>query len=244
VAYKLSIEALDEYIRELSEHYRVIAPVKKEGRGAFSDTDLITYDVVQSAGEIVTDQKSYFSPKEFLTPVRETLFYFHDGDSKVPAFNEKPLLVIGRACDLNGLARQDNMYLNNGDNEDYYYARRRTGMKTILLECTEGFDTCFCVSMDSNTYKDYHADLRLDEEGALLVLVDKELMYPSLEIGESSEFNLKFIEENKVKVTILPIEAVSKEAIKPFVAGSCLVLRKNVTYPLSEAIQAAQKQTY
>ncbi len=60
----------------------------------------------------------------------------------------------------------------NGQNSDVYYARLRSKLKLVLLECRESFENCFCVSMDSNETRDYAAAIRLSDEGARIEVKD------------------------------------------------------------------------
>src|SRR3989338_8262498 len=64
----------------LSQDYKIFAPIKKRNGGRFSDTDVVTYDYVNSFEEIEFLQKSYYSAKEVFFPVRNTLFELEDNE--------------------------------------------------------------------------------------------------------------------------------------------------------------------
>lgn len=209
---KLSREAFDSYLAELSESCRIYAPVLQKGKGKFAETDVVGYGRVSSLEEMVLDAKSYFSPKEIFYPVRETLFYFQDGEAQVPDIDAKPAVIFVRPCDLNGIRRLDTIFLKNGEQKDFYYERRRKLVKFVMIECTEGFDTCFCVSMNANTAEDYDAAIRIGADSVTLKVVDSSLETEGLAAMEQVDFTPEFIRENKVRVTIPPVEKVTKES--------------------------------
>ena len=51
---------------QLSEEYRIIAPVRKPFRGTMSDTDAIRYEEVKTIEEIEFKDKAQFSAKEVM----------------------------------------------------------------------------------------------------------------------------------------------------------------------------------
>jgi len=209
MGYQLSYAAFDDYIKTLKKEYRVFAPVLEEGKGKFAETDVVGYGEIDQFDDIVFDEKSYFSPKEIFYPIRETLFYFLNDKIETPEINEKPVIILVRPCDLNGIRRLDTIFLKNGEQVDFYYLRRRKLVKFMMIECVEGFDTCFCVSMNSNVANDYDAAIRVGEDAITLKVVDD-----ALNVGidaEEVKFEPEFIKENKVKVTIPDVDAVTKD---------------------------------
>lgn len=211
MGFKLNITEFDSYLESLSESYRLYAPVRQEGKGKFSDTDVIGYGEISSFDEMILDEKSYFSPKEIFYPIRETLFYFLNDEIKEPEIDMKPAIIFLRPCDINGIRRLDTIFLKNGKEVDYYYLRRRKLVKFVMIECIEGFDTCFCVSMGSNKTKEYEAAIRIDGSNILLDLKDNELRTDNLDDNKVIDFTPEYIEENKVKVTIPDVDLVTKE---------------------------------
>lgn len=218
----LDIERFNSYLGELALDYQLYGPVLKKGKGAFSDTDVVGYGLFNHYEELVLNQKSYFSPKEVFYPIREVLFNFiRNRETKgnvvqdsitevVPEINEKPVLLFLRPCDLNGIRRLDTIFLKNGD-ADYYYARRRELIKFVMIECTEGFDSCFCVSMGSNKATDYQAVLREDQEQIIWQIEDESLSRPALLGLNENDFEPQFIQENKVKVEVPPVSAITND---------------------------------
>lgn len=223
---KLSIEAFDDYLKELSSKYRIYAPKVLEGKGKFAETDVVGYEQIRSYEEIELDKKPYFSPKEIFYPIRETLFYFKDKEAEVPNIDIKPIIIFARPCDLNGIRRLDTIFLKNGAEVDFYYKRRREHVKFVMIECTEGFDTCFCVSINSNIAEDYEAAIRFEDDGVTIKTLDDDLMTDFAESAEQVAFEPEFIKENKVKVTIPDVDKVTKESFNHEIwkeyAGRCI----------------------
>ncbi|NDL66611.1 anaerobic sulfite reductase subunit AsrA [Anaerotalea alkaliphila] len=211
MGFRLAENEKDRYLSELLQSYHVFAPVAKAGKGAFSDTDVVGYGEIESFGDIVLDRKSHFSPKEVFYPVRETLFQFLKDEVLETTIDEKPLVVLVRPCDLNGVRRLDTIFLKNGQEVDTYYERRRKKVKFLMVECTEGFDTCFCVSMGSNVATDYDGALRFEEGSLLLDIKDPALATEILRDRPEADFQVEYIRENKVKVDAPPLEAVTKD---------------------------------
>lgn len=211
MGYQMSYPAFDAYLSELRENHRVYGPVLQEGKGKFAETDVVGYGQIQTSEDLVLDQKSYYSPKEIFYPIRETLFYFMKDKIETPEIDEKPVLIFVRPCDLNGIRKLDTIFLKNGEEVDFYYLRRRNLVKFMMIECTQGFDTCFCVSMKSNEAYDYDAAIRFEGDLVSLKIVDDKIQTESLTRSEDVAFEPEYIQENKVKVTIPDVEAVTKE---------------------------------
>ena len=69
------------------------------------------------------------------------------------------------------------------------------------MECTEGWDTCFCFSMGANRAEEYSAAVRHTEEGILWSVKDEELA-PHFAGCEEVDWQLQFIEKNQFDVKI------------------------------------------
>lgn len=202
MSVKLKSKQFDNLLKQLSEKYKIIAPTTHVGKGKFSGTDIIVYDQIQSIDELVLDKKSYYSPKEHIFPIRETLFRFSGDKIEVPEVDEKKMIIFLRPCDINGIRRLDSIFIDNGDDRDFYYKRLRDKVKFFMIECCEGFDSCYCVSMDSNRTDDYAVALRFDGDEISIKVKDQEFEEIFSKNGESVDFEPDFIEENKVKVNI------------------------------------------
>lgn len=196
----LNKEEFNDVLKELKKEYRIYGPKLFRNKGRFSDTDLVRYDEISDLDEIEFNKKSYYSPKEVLLPIMQTLFYFTEDKVIEPKIDDKKVLVFLRSCDIHAVKRLDEIYLENGV-EDPYYKRRREKIKFILMECQSSFENCFCVSMGTNKTDDYSLFVKKDGD-SILVKVKDEDFTSYFDMGEEIEVNPKFIKENKIKVSI------------------------------------------
>lgn len=202
MGYKILTENANEILKKLSQDYLIYAPKVFEGDGRFSDTNTIRYGEIETLEEIVFDKKADYSFKEILLPISETLFYFNDDKLTVPDARKKGAVVFLRSCDLHGLKRMDQIYLNNGP-EDFYYKRLRENTKFILIGCTNTFDNCFCVDMGSNKTNEYDAYIKHEGDFTYLDCKWDTLQEMIEQVGNVKEEVVPdFVDENKVKVNI------------------------------------------
>ncbi|MFZ3014488.1 MAG: 4Fe-4S dicluster domain-containing protein, partial [Nitrospira sp.] len=101
-----------------------------------------------------------FAPREPLLQIERG----KDGFSARPTLpqSEKVAVIGARACDLAGLATQDQIFLN-GTYRDPYYAARREGLFLVAVNCTRALSTCFCASMETGPRAKHGFDLVLTE---------------------------------------------------------------------------------
>lgn len=198
---KISLDKIsfDKGLELLKENYRIFAPKVFTGKGRFSDTDLVKYSEIDSIQEICFDKKSEFSPKEVMLPITQTMFYFTEKEYKVPDIDDKGIIVFLRSCDLHSVKRVDEIYLRN-KYQDMYYKRIRDKVKFVVMGCPTSFENCFCVSMGTNKTEDYHMGLNLNNDSVELHINEDE--FKSVFSGEEIEFDVKFVEENNVKVNV------------------------------------------
>ena len=202
MGYKILTENANEILKKLSQDYLIYAPKVFEGDGRFSDTNTIRYGEIETLEEIVFDKKADYSFKEILLPISETLFYFNDDKLTVPDARKKGAVVFLRSCDIHGLKRMDQIYLNNGP-EDFYYKRLRENTKFILMGCTNTFDNCFCVDMGSNKTNEYDAYIKHEGDFTYLDCKWDTLQEMTEQVGNVKEEVVPdFVDENKVKVNI------------------------------------------
>ena len=171
---KITTQEFDNIINSIKDKYKVIAPVSIPYAGQYSDTDVIRYEEVKSINEIEFKRKSHFTAKEVVMPVTETLFYYTEGEYKIPTIDERKMLVFMRSCDVNGLHRIDNVYLKNGKEPDYYYKRLRDKVKIVLIGCEQSFRNCFCVSFGTNTTEDYSLGVKVNKGDVYIEIKDDE----------------------------------------------------------------------
>ncbi|MFA7231033.1 MAG: anaerobic sulfite reductase subunit AsrA [Victivallaceae bacterium] len=209
---KLTHLEFNQALSSLAQQYRLLGPVRITGNGAFSDTDTTGYGEISSLEQLLLDEKTYFSPKEYIFPIRETLFFFNEKEAKVPAIDPRPVIIFLRPCDINGIKRLDTIFLQNGLEPDFYYQRMRNKIKFFMIECTVGFDSCFCVSMDSNRTEDYSCALRFGQNEIKVEIKDREFEN-AFNAGRETASFLEFIEENQTKVNIPALEQACTEEI-------------------------------
>ncbi|WP_317310533.1 anaerobic sulfite reductase subunit AsrA [Clostridium thermobutyricum] len=199
---KLRKEDVDSLIRSISPKVKVFAPKVFEGKGRFSETDMIRYGEIKDLSEIVFDKKSDFSSKEIITPITQTLFFFTEDEFKEAKGEDFTPVIILRSCDMHAIKRFDDIYLRNGF-EDIYYKRVREKAKFIVIGCPNSFENCFCVSMGTNETDSYDAYLKVDEDFVYLDVKDKDIeeIVSSLQKMDC-EVMPEFVKENTIKVDI------------------------------------------
>lgn len=217
MGYKLKSESFNNLLRELKSEYKIYAPKVFENRGKFSDTDLIRYGEIGSVEEIVWDKKSEFSPKEVIYPITQTLFYFTENEFRESMVDEKKIIVFLRPCDINGIRRLDTIFLKNGGQEDVYYKRLREKVKFFMIECKDSFESCFCVSMDSNYTDNYNVAVRFTGEEIYCDVKDKEFEDLLKDLGTTVEFVPEYVKENKVQVNIPDSDKISMDIFDHYI---------------------------
>ena len=223
---KLTIEGFDQVLAQLGRDHRLLGPRRFAGRGACSDSDITGYGEIAALADLHLDSKTHFSPKECLFPIRETLFHFHGQETSPAAFDERPVILFLRPCDINGVHRLDTIFLGNGSEPDFYYARRRSRVKFFLIECREGFGSCFCVSMCANQTDDYACALRFEPDGVRIEIKDP-AFGPVFESGEPVASFLEFVHANRLQVSLpdpekTDIEAVSQHPLWQEYTSRCI----------------------
>jgi len=205
MGYVIEQRQLDSLLQSWQSKYVIFAPKRFAGGGRFSDTDCIRYGEVSSAEEIVFDEKSRYSFKEALMPVSETLFFFTENQTAEAEARPRGAVIFMRSCDINGLKRLDEMYLNNGPS-DYYYGRLRANIKIVLMGCSHSFENCFCVSMESNKTENYAMSIDQLEGGSFAVdCRDDSIAAIFAEMGCRPEpVEPSFVTKNEIRVSIPP----------------------------------------
>lgn len=197
---KISITAknFNETLKNLQKDYRIFAPKVFPKAGVFSDTDLIKYSEINSFEEMAFVEKSDFSPKEITLPITQILFHFNEKEFTVPQEDEKGIIIFLRACDMHAVKRINAIYLQN-KYEDFYYKRVKDKVKFVVVGCHKSFDSCFCVSMGTNSYEDYDMGMSLKNDEILLDIKDP--IFESFN-GTEKDFQMDFAIENETKVDV------------------------------------------
>ncbi|GIM27508.1 anaerobic sulfite reductase subunit A [Clostridium polyendosporum] len=202
MGFKLTVEDFNQFLSSVSKDYKVYAPKVLEGKGTFSDTDVVRYSEIEDVREIEFKTKSAFSYKEVLLPITQTLFYFTEDQWIEPKKEEKGALILLRSCDMHSLRRIDDIYLRNGF-EDPYYKALREKVKFVLIGCEKSFDNCFCVSMGTNKTDEHDAYIKVDGDMVYFDVKDAAIEQYFADLSkEEVEITLDFVEENQTKVNI------------------------------------------
>lgn len=200
MGFTMSAEEFDRVLKELKREYKIYAPVIWQGKGTYSDTDIVGYSEIDSIKDVVLDRKSDYSPKEVLVPITQTLFHFKEEKIIEPEADDRKIMIFLRACDINGLKRFDDIYLVNGP-EDYYYKRLREKVKYVLMECDQSSRNCFCVSMGTNKTEEY--SLFVKPEGNRVSIECRDEDFKGLfDFAVEADVKPVFVEENDVKIDI------------------------------------------
>ncbi len=206
MSYRLSFHRMDELLENLKDRYDIFAPVRFNKRGRYSDTDLVRYARIGSVRDIVHSEKSDFSPKEIVHPITQTMFHYTEFEYLESKAGEKDILLFVRPCDIHGIQRLDTVFLRNGGNKDFYYQRLREKVKYVLMECSAGWDSCFCVSMGTNRTDDYSLAVRFGDEELRLEVKDPS--FQELFSGEEEvQFSPEFVSRNEQTVTLPAIDS-------------------------------------
>lgn len=202
--YMLKEEEMNKFFAKLEEQYVLYAPVRIPAGGRYAMVDSIMYQQVHKYGEIEFRERSTYAMKEVITPITQTLFYFNDDNFTESKLVEKrDILIFARACDINAMKIQDQIYLENGDVEDIFYKRKRDKVKFALMECTEQFDGCFCCSVGANVTDMHSIAVSFGEEEAN-VEVNDEAFASYFENNQESDYEITFPTENEIKV-VFPV---------------------------------------
>lgn len=210
VKYQLKNAELNQVFDQLTEKYEIYAPVRLTGKGTYSDTDQIRYQKIQRVEDGCWDEKSDFSPKEVIYPITQTLFYFTEDMVKEPEVKDEQILLFLRPCDLNAIYRLDQVFLSNGPDPDVYYQRLRKKVKFMVIECTEGFDSCFCTSMGTNKVADYAGSFHFSEDGVRFEIKDEE-MQAYFTNSTETDFFPQFVQENTKQVKLFEPEEMNNQ---------------------------------
>lgn len=204
MGYKFNFAEADNLFSSIFDKYDVYAPKRFPKQGRYSDTDIIRYDKVKTINEIEFNQKSDYSAKEVLAPINETLFYFTENEFKESSAPQKPILLFARPCDINALEVQSKIYEENGEFQDIYFSRIKNNLKFVLMDCKGGDDTCFCVSMNSNSTDNWSIAIKQLEGEYLLSVKDAEFEQ-YFQSCQQMDFLPEFVQQNELSVEIKDI---------------------------------------
>lgn len=208
--YKLSLNQADNVLNELQKEYRVYAPKVFEGEGRHSYTDLVKYGEIKSFSEVEYKTKSQASPKEILLPINHTLSVEINGQEidTTKDTDDKKILILLRSCDIHGITRIDNTFMN-----DEYFKNRRNKVKFMAMECPTSWDTCFCVSVGTNKTDNYSLGIKFEQNNISIKVKDDEFDKYFEDNFEKDNFDIRFATENEIKLKVPNIEIWDKQAL-------------------------------
>lgn len=202
MAYGFGPEEFDQMLQDLGKEYRLYGPTRYPNANPLSDTDLVTFGPISKGDDLELSVQSVYSPKELLFPVNQTMFYFTEDRILEAASDPSPLGIFLYPCDVNGIKRLDSIFLDNGPDQDPYYKRIRDKVRFFVLECTQGFENCFCVSMQANTTQDYDLFLRLGSGEVRAEVNNPEFEGVCANYGRQVELEPKFVQKNVKEVQV------------------------------------------
>ncbi len=140
----LKREYLNRFLEECKRFSELVAPVKR---------DILRFEKIDDVNDVSLEGNPMVSIKKYFLPFKEELLHIKNDDAE-ESWTVIDRIVFGaRLCDLNALGILDNIYLEPG-NEDPAYKARRERTIIIGLNCkTPPSSNCFCGSM--NLQKDY-----------------------------------------------------------------------------------------
>lgn len=199
-SYHLSVAEMDELLKKLSKKYLIYAPVRLHNAGRYALNDSILYKEVTKYSDIEFHERSTFAMKEVLTPIAETLFYFtEEAFTETKVKDDRDILIFGRACDLNSVKMQDQMFLKNGHTADYFYKRLREKTHFALMACPEQFDGCFCCSLGTNVTDLHDFAVSFRDDGAFVEVKNPEFAQ-YLEAATPSDHEIEVPVTNELKM--------------------------------------------
>ncbi len=157
-------ENFREFIKELQNNYKVIAPK--------SVNDFVLFRKLE-ANEIpdLNYPNSRQSPKEFFFPQTEKIVEFSGRDVidkrvPIPEKDEvkKQILIGMRPCDVKSILILDKLFINE-DYVDNYYKRLRDNTLIFGFGCNNPRTTCFCASFESGPFSTDGSDVFIIDLG-------------------------------------------------------------------------------
>lgn len=208
---RLKNQEFNDFLQSLKPEYLIYGPKRFQGRGRFSDTDIIRYGEIDRVEDIVWKEKSHFSPKEIIFPITQTLFYFTGDGYQEPTVTDKKIIIFLRPCDIHGIRKLDILFLTNGGQPDYYYQRLREKVKFVMIECKDSFENCFCVSMKTNYTEDYSLAVSLDGDEINCEIRDEVFSDKISKYGVPGNYRPQYVQANPVKVELPPSDKMTIE---------------------------------
>ncbi|HEX9063451.1 MAG TPA: 4Fe-4S dicluster domain-containing protein, partial [Clostridia bacterium] len=210
MAVQINYTEFNSILLKLRTEYKIFAPVKLKGIGKSSKNDIIRYCEINDAKDIIFDEKSDFSPKEVYFPITQTLSYALNNDESLLEIDDKNYIIFMRPCDINAISIFNNLCSKDKQN-GIFNDRLRKKIKIFMIECKEGFDTCFCVSMGMNKTDYYDMAFRFSSENILCEIKSEEFAVYFGGIGEQVNFTPVFVSKDRMTVHVPDVSEISNE---------------------------------
>ncbi len=154
--------ALDEFIKDLSKNYSVIAPREVEGMVLFGELG-------EGEKPVMGFLNSRQSPKEIFFPQTECLMHYEGViDTREPNNEEnngKERIILGiRPCDTASILILDKLFVND-EFVDPYYKQLRDHTLIIGYGCNAPRSTCFCSSLGGGPFVTKGTDAFITDVG-------------------------------------------------------------------------------
>lgn len=208
---------LEEFLERLSRRFDVFAPIKKN--------DNYFWEKFKSGMKFdISDyQNTLYSPKKFFYQIEEKMFSYDKGEFKSDLKEKKKKVVFGiRPCDMNAL-----LILNRVFDEfypDVYQVEQRKNVISIVINCSQAGEYCFCDSFGTNTVKQGF-DLLMNDDG------DKYIVQSGSVIGKKIiDDNWTLFTETKKKLKTKKLKYKRKIQTKNITK----LLKNNFNHPVWE----------
>jgi len=152
--------ALNGWIRQLRQRFRVVGPRPKNGKFVF--------DEIETAVDMTLDYPTTcIPPKKYLFPQQETLLHYHLDGSHIQAMIEtEPTVIFGiHTCDVQATRLFDQIFSQGF--ADQHYRARREDIYLISIECMSPCtEHAYCHDMGTSHLPEA-ADLHLTDLGSV-----------------------------------------------------------------------------
>jgi heterodisulfide reductase subunit C len=196
---QISLEALPQFLKKISETSAVIAPVENAGQvdfAAWDETKKLRLDVLKT----VKSAKGAFFPQV------EDMVKFHMQGKNIDIqpcdVLDEDFVIFGvRACDARSFELLDRVFL--ADPVDPYYAARRKHGTVVTLACGEPEESCFCSNFGIDA---------AEPAGDVTCWLDKDrlLLRANTEKGEKFVESLEEADENSADEIKNSIREITK----------------------------------
>lgn len=169
--YFLNSEDISKLYGAIAAEYDLYLPSRIENKRApecaqgFSlpraDYALKKYAPLSKEEVVFNDYRCLEPVRAFFTQIKEEVCAYFSGAAGVSSAADRPLAICGvKNCDIFALRVQDYVFLDAGE-EDPLYAARRQSTLIISGDCPNFKEVCFCQAFDIPAYPTQGFDLNL-----------------------------------------------------------------------------------